>query len=196
MDARPAFPRYDADAHEALPLAMRDIGFSVDGKTILDGGSLAVRPREVWCLLGPSGCGKTTLLRIAAGIERQTAGSGMVAGQTVADERTYVPAERRRLLPRWNPLLRPLFLRRARSLQTAPALALCAAPYSPSGLFSNGLPARCPPFSFWFRAPLPWHALSAGRKERPADGRAAKSRKARRDHVMRWRGISPCSARA
>ena len=40
--------------------------------------SLAVRAGEVLCLLGPSGCGKTTLLRIAAGIERQDAGRVLI----------------------------------------------------------------------------------------------------------------------
>ena len=97
MDARPAYNDPQANVAEALPLAMSDIRFAVDGQPILKGVSLAVRPREVLCLLGPSGCGKTTLLRIAAGIERQTAGVVSVAGDIVADDRRYVPAEKRHL---------------------------------------------------------------------------------------------------
>ncbi|MEM3086540.1 MAG: ATP-binding cassette domain-containing protein [Halobacteria archaeon] len=34
--------------------------------TALDGVSLCVRSREIFCLVGPSGAGKTTLLRVAA----------------------------------------------------------------------------------------------------------------------------------
>jgi iron(III) transport system ATP-binding protein len=79
------------------PLSVEDVGYDIAGETILNGVTLAVRPREIVCLLGPSGCGKTTLLRIAAGIERQTRGVVRVAGTVVADARTFVPAEARDL---------------------------------------------------------------------------------------------------
>src|SRR4029079_2355773 len=39
----------------------------------LEGTSLAVREREVVCVLGPSGAGKSTLLRLLAGVERPSA---------------------------------------------------------------------------------------------------------------------------
>ncbi|GAB5376954.1 MAG: ABC transporter ATP-binding protein [Acuticoccus sp.] len=92
MTAPAAEPATSAD-----PLTLETIRFSLEGRAILHGVSLDVRPREIVCLLGPSGCGKTTLLRIAAGIARQSAGTVRVAGKVVADDATFVPAETRPL---------------------------------------------------------------------------------------------------
>jgi iron(III) transport system ATP-binding protein len=63
----------------------------------VDRTSLCVERGEVVALLGPSGCGKTTLLRLIAGFERLDAGTVAVAGRTVADGRTWVPPEQRRI---------------------------------------------------------------------------------------------------
>jgi multiple sugar transport system ATP-binding protein len=49
--------------------------------TALDGVSFNVRDGEFFVLLGPSGAGKTTTLRVAAGLERQDAGSVLFDGQ-------------------------------------------------------------------------------------------------------------------
>ena len=46
--------------------------------------NLEVRPGEMIALLGPSGCGKTTLLRIVAGLIRQSAGN-VVIGEKIVD---------------------------------------------------------------------------------------------------------------
>lgn len=54
-----------------------------------------VEPGELMCLLGNSGCGKTTLLRIAAGIERQDDGRVLLNGIEIAGDRTFVPPEQR-----------------------------------------------------------------------------------------------------
>lgn len=61
----------------------------------LAGVSLAVDPGQVLCLLGPSGCGKTTLLRIASGIEKPSAGRVLLAGREVAGPNIYVQPEAR-----------------------------------------------------------------------------------------------------
>ncbi len=45
---------------------------------------LAIAPGELVCFLGPSGCGKTTLLRIIAGLERQTGGTVVQNGRDVS----------------------------------------------------------------------------------------------------------------
>jgi NitT/TauT family transport system ATP-binding protein len=41
----------------------------------LAGIDLDIRPGEFFCIVGPSGCGKTTLLRILAGLDRQSSGT-------------------------------------------------------------------------------------------------------------------------
>jgi iron(III) transport system ATP-binding protein len=61
----------------------------------LAGVSLDVAPAEVVCLLGPSGCGKTTLLRVASGIEKPSAGRVLINGEEVAGPARFVPPEKR-----------------------------------------------------------------------------------------------------
>ena len=45
--------------------------------------SLSIEAGELVALLGPSGCGKTTLLRIVAGLLRQSAGTVRIGGEVV-----------------------------------------------------------------------------------------------------------------
>ena len=53
--------------------------------TAVNDVTLAIRPGELAALLGPSGCGKTTLLRIIAGLLRQSEGHVAIGGQVVDD---------------------------------------------------------------------------------------------------------------
>src|SRR5689334_14650681 len=53
--------------------------------TAVDGVDLTTREGEFLVLLGPSGCGKTTLLRMIAGLERQTSGDVVIGGRVVND---------------------------------------------------------------------------------------------------------------
>jgi multiple sugar transport system ATP-binding protein len=53
--------------------------------TAVDGVDLATREGEFLVLLGPSGCGKTTLLRMIAGLEKQTSGDIVIGGNLVND---------------------------------------------------------------------------------------------------------------
>jgi iron(III) transport system ATP-binding protein len=57
--------------------------------------SLDVAPGEIVALLGRSGCGKTTLLRIAAGIERQTGGRVLLDARPVSDGAVFEQPEQR-----------------------------------------------------------------------------------------------------
>jgi NitT/TauT family transport system ATP-binding protein len=61
-------------------------------KTFLEGGAtvafrslnLAVREKEILCIVGPSGCGKTTFLRCISGLTEITGGELIVSGRPVA----------------------------------------------------------------------------------------------------------------
>lgn len=61
----------------------------------LKGVSLTANAGEIVCLLGPSGSGKTSLLRVAAGLERQTAGRVLMNGREVAGPTRFEPPEKR-----------------------------------------------------------------------------------------------------
>ena len=57
-------------------LEIKNLKHSYDAsKEVLKGINLDVVRGEVVSILGPSGCGKTTLLRLIAGLEKQTFGS-------------------------------------------------------------------------------------------------------------------------
>ena len=76
-------------------LELEAISRVFDGATVIDGLSLRLEAGQVICLLGPSGCGKSTTLRIAAGVDRQTAGRVLVNGAEVSGDRLHLPPEKR-----------------------------------------------------------------------------------------------------
>ncbi len=79
----------------ASSMSFDNIGHTIHDKVILEDISLTVEPGEVLCLLGPSGSGKTTLLRIAAGLIDGTTGAVKIDGRVVADDKTFVPPDKR-----------------------------------------------------------------------------------------------------
>jgi len=87
--------RGTAAATIAARLTFEDVERRYHGSMALRGVSLDVAPGEVLCLLGPSGCGKTTLLRVAAGIEKPSAGRVLINQQEVAGPNRFVPPEAR-----------------------------------------------------------------------------------------------------
>ncbi len=60
--------------------------FSADGRDTLalQATDLDVAENDFVTILGPSGCGKSTLLRIVAGLDRQTDGNVLLAGQAIS----------------------------------------------------------------------------------------------------------------
>ncbi len=76
-------------------LDIANVRKSFAGLEVLKGITVKVDAGEIVCLLGPSGCGKTTLLRIAAGLERPSAGAVALAGWEVAGPDRFLPPEAR-----------------------------------------------------------------------------------------------------
>jgi iron(III) transport system ATP-binding protein len=94
-ERRPGQGRGKAAVTFASQLTFIGVSRKYDGKLALDKVNLDVAPGEIVCLLGPSGCGKTTLLRIASGVERPSAGHVLIDGQEVAGPNRFVPPEKR-----------------------------------------------------------------------------------------------------
>ena len=70
---------------------------SFAARPVVDNVTFTVATGQILALLGPSGCGKTTSLRLIAGFERLDEGWIEIAGRTVADQRTHMPPEKRRV---------------------------------------------------------------------------------------------------
>ncbi|TDR93350.1 ABC transporter ATP-binding protein [Enterovirga rhinocerotis] len=87
----------DAPQRAAGTLRLDAISCRFGSRLILDTVSLDAPSGRVTVLLGPSGCGKTTLLRIAAGIERPSAGRVLIDGEEVAGPSAFVLPEHRRV---------------------------------------------------------------------------------------------------
>ena len=80
----------------AARLTFDDLSRRYGATLALDHVSLDIAPGEILCLLGPSGCGKSTLLRIAAGVERPSAGRVLLNEQEVGGgPERFVPPEKR-----------------------------------------------------------------------------------------------------
>lgn len=65
-------------------ICMRDVVKAFDGKKVLDGINLDVRPGETLVIMGGSGSGKSTMLRLMIGSLRPTEGTVSLFGSTIS----------------------------------------------------------------------------------------------------------------
>ncbi len=63
-----------------VPLVVREVHFSYDGRPVLRGISLSVAEGEVVGLIGPNGAGKSTLIKLIAGLLPAQAGEIEILG--------------------------------------------------------------------------------------------------------------------
>ncbi len=131
--------------------------------------SLTVKPGEIVALLGQSGCGKTTLLRLAAGVERPSAGRVLLEGRDVSDPSHFVEPEERgvglvfqdyALFPHLSVLANVRFGLRGLDDRTADSVALRALERVGLGALAQAYP----------------HMLSGGEQQRVALARAVAPR--------------------
>lgn len=66
-------------------VSVRDISKRFGAVQALSSVSLDIEPGRFVSLLGPSGCGKTTLMRIIAGLDRQSEGRIIIAGKDLSN---------------------------------------------------------------------------------------------------------------
>jgi len=59
--------------------------------------SFDLQQGDILSILGPSGCGKTTLLRIIAGLEEPTSGDITLSNNTIYNENTNIPPNKRNI---------------------------------------------------------------------------------------------------
>ncbi|GAA4597452.1 ABC-type multidrug transport system fused ATPase/permease subunit [Actinoplanes octamycinicus] len=82
----PQPPRRDAPAPDGSPLEVRGVRFGyVEGREVLHGVDLTLRPGERLAVVGPSGAGKSTLGRLLAGLHQPTEGSVTVGGVPLSE---------------------------------------------------------------------------------------------------------------
>src|ERR1700693_2865824 len=67
----------------AADVHLENISHPYADAMVVDSISLSIAAGELVALLGPSGCGKTTLLRIVAGLLRQSDGTVRIGGDAV-----------------------------------------------------------------------------------------------------------------
>lgn len=79
------------------------ISFAVDGRLLVDGVSLSLRPGRLIGLVGPNGAGKSTLLRLIHGLLPASSGSVLLGGEPLRQMQPEAVARRVARVPQTPP---------------------------------------------------------------------------------------------
>ncbi|MBY8867094.1 MULTISPECIES: ABC transporter ATP-binding protein [Streptomyces] len=93
-DGAPAAGEAPASPAPAPVLALRDIGWTVGGATIVDSVTFDVREGEFLAFIGPNGAGKSSLFNLISGINPATRGTIELDGADITAEAAYARARR------------------------------------------------------------------------------------------------------
>jgi iron complex transport system ATP-binding protein len=88
-------------------LEARQVCYTVNGHTLLDGVDMAIRPGRIAALIGPNGAGKSTLLRALAGELRPTRGEILLDQRPLRSFAASELARRRAVVPQASVLSFP-----------------------------------------------------------------------------------------
>ena len=90
------------ETHTAVGITATGIGVAIDGRDILSGVAIDIRPGELLALVGPNGAGKSTLLSVLSGDVRPTHGVVEIGGRDIRTVRHLELARLRSVLTQEN----------------------------------------------------------------------------------------------
>lgn len=146
-----------------MSLVATEVSWRADGRSIVDGVSLTVKPGEFLGIVGPNGSGKTTLMGLLTGLRRPHAGTVMFEGQPLEALGRKAVARQIAFVEQQAETAERVTARQAVELGRTPHLALLS-PWSPAddalvdvALADVGMTAF---------AARQWHTLSGGERQR------------------------------
>ena len=148
------------DTASILPLTVSGLGFTAEGKALLDGISFVLPRGGITAIIGPNGAGKSLLLRLCHGLLKPAAGtiSWALDGGSIAGRKRHAMV-----------FQRPVMLRRSARANLDHALA--AAGFS-AGERRERVSAAFSRFGLEDLAESPARQLSGGEQQRLAIARA------------------------
>jgi iron complex transport system ATP-binding protein len=96
------------------------VGVELDGRPVLEGVNLEVRPGEVLALVGPNGAGKSTLLAVLSGERGPDSGTVLLDGRPLHDFAPLELARLRAVLTQDNALSFPFRVREVLEMGRSP----------------------------------------------------------------------------